>query len=134
MIDRPVVLAAAGVIVACERSDAFEQRRFAGTVLADNDGDRPVETDFEVVAKERQAIRIGLAILDPRWIQPHPLQIRRGQINRAIFSGHSSGPSSGQLQLEAAHTQLHTNLNVTRTIYVSEATGRSRKVVKIRCA
>src|ERR1700749_2117501 len=43
MIDSPVALAAAGAVIARERGDALEQRRFAGAVLADDDGDGAVE-------------------------------------------------------------------------------------------
>ena len=47
MIDRHIALAAAGLVVAGERRDAFEQRRFAGAVLADDDGDGAVETELK---------------------------------------------------------------------------------------
>jgi hypothetical protein len=43
MVDRSVALAAAGLVVAGERRNALEQRRFAGAVLADDDGDGMVE-------------------------------------------------------------------------------------------
>src|SRR5262245_28837323 len=127
MIDRHVAFAAAGFVVAGEHGDAFEQRGFTGTVLADDDGDRLVERELELVTQERQAIRIGGAALDARRIDPQSLQIPRWQIDRAIFSGHSSSPISEQLQLEAARTQSHTTKNVTRTILASGAAGRACK-------
>src|SRR5579862_9918417 len=43
MINRPVSLAAAGLIVAGKRRDPLQQRRFARAVLADNDGDGALE-------------------------------------------------------------------------------------------
>src|SRR5262249_50074807 len=49
MIDRHVALATTGFVVAGKHRDAFEQRRFADAVLAHDDGDRLVETEFEVV-------------------------------------------------------------------------------------
>src|SRR5262245_38668967 len=94
MIDRVIALAAARLIIAGQHRDAFEQGRFAGAVFSHDDGDWLVEVDFEFIAKEWQAIWISLAILDARWIEPQPPQIWRRQIDRAIFSGHSSGPSS----------------------------------------
>jgi hypothetical protein len=84
VIDRPVALAAAGFVIAREHRDAFEQRRFASTVLTDDDGDRPVETQLEVVAQERQAERIGHTVGDSRRIEPEPPEIRRRQIDRSI--------------------------------------------------
>ena len=61
MIDRHIALAAAGFVIARQRGDAFEQRRFAGAVFADDDGDGAVEIQLEIVAQERQAERIGRA-------------------------------------------------------------------------
>ena len=62
MVDRHVALAAARLVVAGKRGDAFERRRFAGTVLADDDGDGMLEGEIEPVAQERQAERIGLRV------------------------------------------------------------------------
>jgi hypothetical protein len=62
MIDRHIALAAAGLVIAGHRRDPFEQRRFAGAVLADDDGDRVRETQLEIVLQERQAERIGGAV------------------------------------------------------------------------
>ena len=42
--------------------DAFQQGGFAGAILADDDRDRPVETQFEIIAQQGQAERIGLAV------------------------------------------------------------------------
>ena len=62
MVDRHITLAAAGFVIAGEHGDAFKQRRFARAILADDDGDRPVETQFKIVAQQRKAERIGLAV------------------------------------------------------------------------
>jgi hypothetical protein len=88
MIDRRVTLSAAGLVIAGEHGDALEQRRFAGAVLADDDGDGAIKAQFEVVAQERQAERIHLAVAHARRIEPQPLQIRRRQIDVAVSSGH----------------------------------------------
>ena len=86
MVDRHVSLAAAGFVIASQHGDAFQQRRFAGAVLADDDGDRPVETQFEFIAQERQAERIGLAVGDARRLEPDALEVRRGQVDGAVAS------------------------------------------------
>ena len=44
--------AAARLVVAGERGDAFEQRRFARAVLADDDGDGRSKLELEIVAQE----------------------------------------------------------------------------------
>jgi hypothetical protein len=84
MIDRPVTLAAAGFVIACQHGDPFQQRGFAGAVLAGDDGDRPIEVHFEIVAQEWQTERIGLAIVDARQIERYALQIWRRQVDGAI--------------------------------------------------
>src|ERR1700754_4902529 len=106
MIDRLVALATSGIVIAGERSYAFEQRRFTCTVFSDDDGDRLVKADFEFIAKKWQSERIGLAIFNSRWIEPDTLQIRSGQIDLSILSGHSSRcPSKPQpwVPLTLAH-------------------------------
>src|ERR1700692_92475 len=95
MIDRPIALAAVGFVVACEHGYSFQQRGLAGAVFAGNDSDRPVETQLEVIVQERKAERIGLAVVDARWIEPDPPQVRRRQPNVAISPGaHASAPSA----------------------------------------
>jgi len=54
MIHRTMAFGAARLVKAGQHGDAFQQRGFARPVLADDDGDWPVETQFEVVAQERQ--------------------------------------------------------------------------------
>jgi hypothetical protein len=54
MIDGPVALAATSFVISGEHRDAFKQSGFAGAVFADDDGDRPVETQFEISAQERK--------------------------------------------------------------------------------
>jgi hypothetical protein len=41
MIDRPIAFAAPGLVIAGQRRNPLEQGGFAGTVLADDDTDRP---------------------------------------------------------------------------------------------
>ena len=84
MVDRHVPLAAAGLVIAREHSDPFQHSGFSGAVFADDNGDRPVKTQLEIVAQQRQAKRIGRAVDDARWLQPDPLEVRRRQIDRAI--------------------------------------------------
>ena len=84
MIDRPITLAAAGLIIAGEHRDPLEQSGFAGTVFADDDGDGAIQAQLEIVPQERKAERIGLAVGDARRIEPEPPEIRRGQVDGAI--------------------------------------------------
>jgi hypothetical protein len=70
VVDRPITPAPAGLVIAGQHGNSFQQRRFAGAVFADDDGDRTVESQLEVVTQERKAERIGLAVLDARWIEP----------------------------------------------------------------
>ena len=86
VIDRHVALAAAGFVVAGEHGDAFKKCGFARAVLADDDGDRLVKTQFEIVAQQGKAERIGLAVRDAGWVEPDALQIRRRQIDRSVSS------------------------------------------------
>jgi hypothetical protein len=87
MVDRHVSLAAAGFVIASQHGDAFQQRRFAGAVLADDDGDGAIEAQFEIVAQQRQAERIGLAVGDARRLEPDALEIRCRQIDRPFAAG-----------------------------------------------
>ncbi len=84
MIDRHVALAAAGFVIAGQHRDPFEEGGFAGAVFADDDGDRPVETQFEIIAQERQAERIGRAIGDARRVEPDPPEIWRRHVDGSI--------------------------------------------------
>jgi len=86
MIDRPIALAAAGFVISGEHRDAFKQSGFSGPVLTDDNGNRPVETQFEIIVQERKAERIGRAVVDARWIEPYPSQVRRRHPNVAISS------------------------------------------------
>jgi hypothetical protein len=97
MIDRLVTLAAAGFVIAGQYGDAFQQGGFAGAVFTDDDGDGPIETQLERIGQERQAERIGGAVGNPRWLEPDPPEIRRGQIDRAVSSGgHAPAPQDTQ--------------------------------------
>src|SRR5258707_4502660 len=77
MVDGPVALAAAGVVKACENGDPLEQSGFAGAVYTDDDGDRPIEAQLEVIVQKRQTKRMRLALGDARWLKPNRPQVRR---------------------------------------------------------
>src|SRR5258707_5483521 len=77
MIDRHITFAAAGFVISREHRDPLEQSGFAAAVFADDDGDRPVETQLEIIVQERKAEWIGLAVVNPRWLKPDPPQVRR---------------------------------------------------------
>jgi hypothetical protein len=51
MIDRPITLAAARLVVTGQRSDTFQQSRFAAAVFANDDGDGVVEGEIEAARK-----------------------------------------------------------------------------------
>jgi hypothetical protein len=55
MIDRHISQPASGLVIASEHGDPFQQGGLSRTVLTDDDRDRPVETQFEIIAQERQA-------------------------------------------------------------------------------
>src|SRR2546429_1069145 len=95
MIHRPVALAAAGLVISGEHGDPFKERRLTGAVFADDDGDGLIETQLEVIVQERQAERIGRAVVDARWIEPDAPQIRRRHPNGAIPPGaHAPAPTA----------------------------------------
>src|SRR5260221_13460289 len=95
MIDGPVALAAAGFVISGEHRDAFEQSGFAGAVFTGDDRDRLVETQLEVIVQERKAERIGRPVVDARWIEPDPPQVRRRHPNVAISPGtHAPAPTA----------------------------------------
>ena len=75
MIDRPITLAAAGLVIARQHGDPFQQGGFTGAIFANDDGDRPVEAQLEIIAQERQAERIGRTVIDAGWIEPDPPEI-----------------------------------------------------------
>jgi hypothetical protein len=93
MIDRPITLAAAGLVVAGEHGDPFQESGFAGPVFTDDDGDGSIETQFEVVLQERKAERIGRTVVNPRRLEPDPPQVRRRHPNVALsFRTHAPAP------------------------------------------
>jgi hypothetical protein len=53
MIDRPVTLAAAGLVISRQHGDPFQESRFAGAVFTDDDGDGPVETQLKIILQEK---------------------------------------------------------------------------------
>src|SRR5207237_496228 len=91
MIDRHVTLASARIVVAAKRGDALEYGRLPGAVLSNDDRDRGVEGELEIIREDRQAKRISRAIMNLRRLEPDPLQIRRRQVDRPIaFPRHCS--------------------------------------------
>src|SRR6266852_3465359 len=98
MIDGHIALAAAGFVIASEHGNPFKKSGFAGAVFADDDGDRPVETQFEIILQERKTERIGRAVGDARWIEPDAPEIRRRQIDRSISSCHAPGSNGTRLR------------------------------------
>src|ERR1700722_4882307 len=93
VIDRPVALAAASLVVPRHYRDALQQGRLPRPVLADDDGDRPIEILLEIIAQERQAERIGLAIGDPRRIEPDAPEVWRRHVDCLVVSSrHTSAP------------------------------------------
>src|SRR6266851_10458827 len=93
MIDRHIALAAAGFVIAGEHADPLEQSGFSGAVFTDDDGDRPIETQLELVQQEWQTKRIGCAVGDARRLKPNAPEIRRRQPNVALsFRTHAPAP------------------------------------------
>src|SRR5436305_12634961 len=84
MIDRPITLATAGLIIAREHGNPFQQRGLSGAVFADDDGEGPIETELEIVPQQGKAERIGLAVLNARWLEPDPPEIRRRHLDDAV--------------------------------------------------
>jgi len=62
MIDRPVAFAPAPTVKAGQRGDALQQGRLPSPVLADDDRNRPLEAQRELIPQKRQAERIRLAV------------------------------------------------------------------------
>jgi hypothetical protein len=52
--------------------------------------------DIETVAQKRQTKRISGTIGNAIRLKPNAFQIRRRQIDRAIFSGHRANPLCSQ--------------------------------------
>jgi hypothetical protein len=97
MIDRRVALAAARFIVTGQHGDALQQSGFAGAVLADDDGDRAIEAQLEIVVQQRQAKRVALAVGDPRRIQPDAPEVRRRHVDRLVSTScHARLPHNGR--------------------------------------
>ena len=86
MVDRPVALAAAGLVISGKHCDTLQQRRFAHAVFADDNGDGAVELQFKLIQQERQAERISRRVLHLRGFEPDPPQIRRRQVDGAAAS------------------------------------------------
>src|SRR5438270_7629382 len=76
MINGPVALAATSFIKADEHGYSLQKRGFAGAIFADDDGNRPIEIQFKIVAQKRQAEWIGCGLGDTQGIEPDAFQIR----------------------------------------------------------
>src|SRR5713226_7437654 len=92
MVDSQIALAADVSVPAGDHRDPFQKSQFAAAEYADDDRDRPVETEFEIIAQLRQAERIGLTAGDPRWVEPDALEVRRRQVDRFVSSRHARSP------------------------------------------
>src|SRR5215467_10441191 len=66
---------AAGVVIAGERRDAFEDRRLADVVLADEDRYNAIEFEIEALLQDRQAEWKRGAILDSGFIEHNAPEI-----------------------------------------------------------
>ncbi len=86
MVDRHIPLAAAGFVISGEHGYSFEQRGFSGAVFTDNDRDRPIKTQLEIIVQKGQAEGIDRPVGDTRWIEPNAPEIRRRHIDRSISS------------------------------------------------
>ena len=84
MIDRHITLAAPGFVVAGQHGDRFQEGGFAGAVFAGDDGDGPIETQFEIIAQEWQAERIAGAIGNARRVKPDTPEIWRRHVDGSI--------------------------------------------------
>src|SRR5262249_58556960 len=84
MVDRPVALAAACVVIAGQRRDALEECGLAGAVLTDDYRYCFVEGDGELVPQKWQAERISRPVLHPFRIQPQTSEVGRREIDDAI--------------------------------------------------
>ena len=103
MVDRQVALAAAGFVVTGQRADRLEQRRFAGAVLADDDGDRRGEFEFELVAaEERQVPGIFFPVRDPRGLEQDALEIGRLQPRQLLAIGHRERQPGSEIDPSSA--------------------------------
>jgi hypothetical protein len=83
-IDGTIAFATAGIVISGKRYDSLKQGRFAGAVLANDDGDRAIEAKFEAPREKRHAERIGRRVADPRTVEPDTPQIRCRQIDYAF--------------------------------------------------
>src|SRR5262249_50840295 len=86
VVDGPMALAAAGVVIAGERRDPLQNGGFPGAVVADDDRDRAIELEIESVLKDGQTKRIRCPVADPRRIKPDALEIRCRQLGNALPS------------------------------------------------
>src|SRR5581483_10984384 len=84
MVGGHVAFPAARFVVSGERGDPFEQCRFPGAVLADDDGDGMVESQLEIVPQEWQAEWIGRDVARQRGVEPYAPEIGRRQIDGPI--------------------------------------------------
>ena len=89
MVDGAIARTPAALVETGKHCDGFEQRRFAGAVLADDDGHRTVERQLEAgIAEQGEAERIGLPARYLLLIEPDPLEIGRGKSGMSAHAGH----------------------------------------------
>src|SRR5947209_13750813 len=94
MIHRPIALAASGLVIAGELRDAFEQGGLARAVLADDDGDRLLETKLEIIGEQRQREGIAPSIRDLSEVERDALEIGRRERERPVASSHRTTPTN----------------------------------------
>jgi hypothetical protein len=88
MIDRHIAFAAAGLVVAGERGDAFQQSRLTRAVLADDDGDGVLKVELEALLQEQRAERIGRRLLT-RSVGQMLLRYGAGTLEAIAAVGHA---------------------------------------------
>jgi hypothetical protein len=71
-----------------EYRDAFQQRRFTGTVFTNDNRDGLFEIQAEAVFEQGQAKRISFRFAHQTLVQHDALEIRSRKINGALLSAH----------------------------------------------
>src|SRR5213593_4477498 len=88
MIDRTIALCATRFVKPGEYSDAFQQRRFAGTVFTYDDSNGPFEIKAKAVFKQGQAKRIGFRFAHQTLVKYNALEIRSRETDDSLLSAH----------------------------------------------
>src|SRR5215831_700147 len=90
MIHWTVAFCATRFVEPGEHSDAFQQRRFAGTVFTYDDGNGAFEIKPEAVFEQWQAKRIGFRFAHQTLVKYHALEIRSRETDDSLLSAHDS--------------------------------------------